>query len=62
MIEKIEKLRRLHKVYKSDLCKACGVSAKMYGYYLTSGSIPLDKAEKMLEYMGYELAVIRTLW
>lgn len=62
MIEKIEKLRLLHKVRKSALCEKCGVSAKMYSYYLKKGDIPIDYAEKMLRHMGYELAILRKEW
>lgn len=58
MIENIEKLRVANKVKKSDLCHICGVSPKMYGYYLKNGSITVDYAKKMLNYMGYDLAII----
>ena len=58
MIENIEKLRVLHKVRKSELCQSCGVNAKMYGYYLKKGSIPLEHAQKMVKYLGYRLAII----
>lgn len=58
MIKEIEKLRVLHKVRKSELCQTCGVNAKMYGYYLKNGSIPIDHAKKMIKYMGYDLAII----
>lgn len=61
MIEKIEKLRVLHNIRKMQLCNCCGISAKMYGYYLKNGSIPLQHAESMIEYLGYELRIIPKL-
>lgn len=54
----IEKLRRLHKVTKLELCASCGVSDKMYGYYLKNDSIPLDKAKKMLNRLVYKIGII----
>ena len=59
MIENIEKLRKLHKVTKLELCKECGISAQMYGKYLKGSQLSADHAKKMIEYMGYQLAIIK---
>lgn len=58
MIQKIEKLRKLHKISKLELCRECGVSVQMYSKYIKGSQITVDKAEKMLKYMGYELRIL----
>lgn len=57
-MERIEKLRRLHKISKAELCKASGISTQMYSRYLKGSQISLESAEKMLKHMGYELRIL----
>ena len=58
MIQEIEKLRKLHKVSKVDLCKSAGISAQMYGKYLAGSSISSQTVEKMLKRLGYKLGIM----
>lgn len=58
MIQKIDDLRKKHKVSKVALCKGI-ISVSTYNKYLTnSANVRFDKVQELAFRLGYELGLL----
>lgn len=58
MIKKLEQLRLKHKISKAELCRLGSISKAQYYNYLKTDNIPYNVVERMINGLGYKIAIV----
>ena len=61
MINKVENLRIEHKTSKAKLAREIGISKSQYYNYINGASLPYEVFEKIIEYFGYKVVIVKEL-